>query len=193
MDFKFLIHTVKILILNPVKEWDTVHSENKTAEYFSRNLFFPLLIPGSVSSFLGSFLFTNTELSNAYSVMTGVKYFLLLSVVIYGTSFIFREITSASGFVRDFNLSFRIIACSAVPLLLCQIVSRLFESFIFINILSLFGLYILWTGIGKMINPPERKKSFLMISTAVTFIALLSVTDWILNLLFDKIYFSIFA
>lgn len=193
MDFKFLVHTVRILILNPVKGWDAIHSENKTADFFSRNLFFPLLIPASVSAFLGSFLFTNTELSNAYSILTGVKYFLMLSLVIYGTAFIFREITNAYGLGRDFNLSFKIIACSAVPLLLCQIVSRLFESFIFVNILSFYGLYILWTGIENMLNPPESKKILLMISAAVAFIAMLFAANWILNLLFDKLYFSIFA
>jgi hypothetical protein len=193
MDFKFLVHTVRILILNPVKEWDTIHSENKTVEYISRNLFFPLLITASVSAFLGSFLFINTELSNVYSVLTGVKYFLVLSLVIYGTAFIFRQITGAFGFGSDFNLSFKIIVCSAVPLLLCQIVSRLFESFIFINILSFFGLYILWTGIEKMLNPPERKKILLMISATVTFIALFFIANWILTLVIDKLYFSFFA
>lgn len=193
MDLKFLVHTVRNIILDPVKEWDVIHSENKTAEYFSRNLFFPLLIAVSVSAFLGSFLFANTELSNAYSLLTGVKYLILLSLAIYGTAFIFKEITNAFGLGRDFNLSFKFITCALVPFLLCQILTRLFESFIFVNILSFYGLYILWTGIEKMFNPPEREKILLMISAALTFIALLFIANRILTLVFDKLYFSIFA
>jgi len=68
-----------------------------------------------------------------------------------------------------------------------------FESFIFINILSFYGLYILWTGIEKLIDPPERKKILLLISASIAFITLLTLTSWILTLAFDKIYFSIFA
>jgi len=71
--------------------------------------------------------------------------------------------------------------------------SRLFESLIFVNILSFYGLYILWTGIEKTINPSERKKILLMISAAAAFIALLLIANWILTLVFDKLFFSIFA
>jgi hypothetical protein len=44
-----------------------------------------------------------------------------------------------------------------------------------------------------MIDPPERKKILLMISATVVFIALFSIANWILTLVFDKLYFSIFA
>jgi hypothetical protein len=193
MNFKFLVHTVRNIILDPVKEWDVIHSENKPASYFSSSLLFPLLMLASVSAFLGSFLFTNTELTNVYSILTGVKYLIMLYLVIYGTAFIFKEVTNAFELGKDFNLSFKIITCSVVPFFLCQILSRLFESFIFVNILSFYGLYILWTGIKKMIDPPERKKILLMIAVTVAFIALFSVANWILTLIFDKLYFSIFA
>jgi Yip1 domain len=193
MDFKFLVHTVRSIILDPVREWDVIRTENKSGSFFSRSLLFPLLITASVSAFLGSFLFTNTELTNAYSVLIGVRYFIMLYLIIIITTFIFKEITIVFGYDMAFKSSFKIIVCSLVPFFLCQIISRLFESFIFINILSFYGLYILWTGIANMINPEERKKIFLMISAAAAFIVLLFFANWILTLVFDKLYFSIFA
>jgi hypothetical protein len=193
MDFNFLLRSVRAILLDPVKEWDVIRAENKHALIFSRNLLFPLLILTSVSAFLGSFLFTNTVLKDSYSILTGIKYFAVLFLVIYGTTLVFKEVTNALGLNRDFNSSFKIIVCSVVPFLLCQIVTRLFESFIFINILSFYGLYILWTGIEKLINPTERKKILLIVSASIAFIALLSLTNWILTLAFDKLYFSIFA
>jgi hypothetical protein len=193
MDFKFLVHTVRSIILDPMREWDVIQTENKPASLFCRSLFFPLLILASVSAFLGSFLFTNTELSSVYSVLTGVRYLVLFYLALNGTTFIFKEITNAFGYEMAFSSSFKIIVCSVVPLFLCQVISRLFESLIFVNILSFYGLYILWTGIEKTINPPERKKILLMISAAAAFIALLFIANWILTLVFDKFYFSIFA
>lgn len=193
MDIKFLANTVRNLIINPVKEWDAICSENKTVSFFSRSLFLPLLIVASVSSILGAFLFTNTELGNAFSVMKGIRYFTVICMVTYGTAFIFMEITDFFGLGRDFSISFRIIVCSLVPFILCQMVSQLLESFIFVNILSAFGLYIMWTGIEKMINPPERKKLTLMIAGTVTFIALFIIANWILTRMTDILYFSLFA
>jgi len=71
--------------------------------------------------------------------------------------------------------------------------SRLFESFIFINVLALFGLYVFWTGMERMTDTPEQKKIPLLIAAAVTFIALFFTADWILSGIMDKLYFAFFA
>lgn len=193
MDFKFLTHTVKNIILNPLKEWEVIFFENKSAALFSRSLFIPLLILVSVSAFLGEFLFANTELSDAYSVIIGIKYFIMLFLVVYGAAFILKNITGYLGLGRDFGITFKLVVCSVVPLLLCQIISQLFESFIFVNILSFFGIYILYEGIEKMLEPPDSKKLTLMIAATVSFIALFILVNWVLNMLTDKLYFSLFA
>ncbi|HBC77501.1 MAG TPA: hypothetical protein DEO60_08455 [Bacteroidales bacterium] len=193
MDFNFLVRSVRGIIHDPVKEWDLIQAENKSSLYFSMNLLFPLLVLASISAFLGSLLFTNTVLKGSYSILSGVKFFILLCLAIYGTTLIFKELTTSLGIRKDFASSFKIIVCSAVPFLLCQIVTRLFESFIFINILSFYGIYILWAGIERLTSPPERKKMLLTVSAFIAFIALLAVSNWILTLVFDKIYFSVFA
>jgi hypothetical protein len=193
MDIKFLAYTVRNLILDPMKEWDVIHSENRSASFFSRSLLLPLLFLASVSSFLGAFLFTNTELGNAWSVLKGVRFFAVVIIATYGTAFILSEITAFIGIRRDFSISFRIIVCSIVPFILCQIVSQLLESFIFVNILSAFGLYIMWNGITKMLDPAEGKKLTLMIGATVAFIALFLIASSVMTSLTDKIYFSFFA
>ncbi len=193
MNFNFLARSVRGILLDPLKEWGIIRAENKHSLYFIRNLLFPLLTLASVAAFLGSFLFTNTVLKDTYSILIGIKYFTLLFLAIYGTALVLNEVTNFFGLGKEFNNSFKLIVCSVVPFLLCQIVTRVFESFIFINILSFYGLYILWTGIEKLIDPPERKKILLLISASIAFITLLSLTSWILTLAFDKIYFSIFA
>jgi len=193
MNFRFLVHSVKNIILNPMKEWEAVINENKPVKYINRNLLLPLIIITAISAFLGSYLFANTELSKGFSVLTGVKYFILICIVICGTAFIFKEIANFFNPGMDFRMSFKIIAYSSVPFLICQIVSRIFESFIFINVLALFGLYIFWTGIEKMLNPSEKNKLLLMIAATLTFIALFFASDWLLTLILDKLYFAFFT
>ncbi len=193
MDFKFLSHRIRNVILNPVNAWDAIYRENRPIRDVRDSFFFPLVILAALSAFLGSFFFTNTELSWVYNVLTGIKYFLLLTVVIYVTALAFKEITKKFGLNCDFISSFKIIAYSSAPFLLCQIISRLFESFIFVNILSLYGLYIFWTGVEKMLNPPAPKKLPLMITATAIYIITFIAVNWLLSKILEGFYFSFFA
>jgi hypothetical protein len=77
-----------------------------------------------------------------------------------------------------------------MPLLLCQVLSLLFESFIFVNVLAFYGLYIFWTGISRFTNPPSDKKIHLLITETSIFIILFFTGNRILTFLFDKLYYA---
>jgi hypothetical protein len=135
-------------------------------------------------------MFTHSQLSFIYSIFVGIKYFALLWFVIYISAIIFREITHALDLGKSFAVSFKIIAYSLAPFLLCLVLSLLFESLFFINILAFYGLYIFYIGVEKMLNPPEHKKIPALIAVSVTVIVLFIVTNWILTQIFDRIYFA---
>ncbi len=193
MDFKFLYYRITNIILNPVRAWEAIYSENKPIKFVRGSFFLPLIILVAFSAFFGSLLFTHTGFSHWYAILVGIKYFLLMFFVVYGTSFIFKEILIALDLKGDFALSFRIITYSIAPFLICQIISRLIESFIFVNVLALYGLYIFWNGIEKMINPPEHKKMPMIIAATVSFIALFFAVNWLLTIIIEKLYFTFFA
>ena len=193
MDFKFLWTRIKYLILDPEKAWHAVCTENKPVKFVRDSFFFPLVILASLSAFLGSLLFTNTGVSEVYSILAGIKYLLLFSFVIYATSFVFFRITQTLNLKNDFLTSFKIIVFSAAPFLICQIISRLFESFIFINILALYGLYIFWLGVERMLNPPDKWKTPLLLTITSVFIVLFIFADWLLTKAIDKLYFTYFV
>lgn len=193
MDFKFLADTVRNLILNTVKEWDIIYTENKPARLFSRSLFLPLVTLASISTFLGAFLFTNTELTNVYSLIAGIRYFATMTIIVYGTALAMREIMKTFGYGNDTGTAFKIVSASLVPLLLCQILSQLFESFIFVNILAFFGFYILYTGIERMLSPTDSDRIKMMIAVPMVFFILFILTGRIVSQITDKFYFSIFS
>lgn len=191
MDFKFFARSITQIILDPVKAWDSIYSEPRSVSYISLNLFFPLLLIAAISAFLGSVFFINTGFLKTFSVLAGMKYLLLYLVVIYITSFLVTKAAGAINAGMDFSLSFKLILYSSVPFLLCQAVSRLFESFIFVNMLSFYGVYILWTGTGKMLNTPENKKIQLVISSVIIFLLSFFITGWFLTRLFNKLFYVI--
>jgi len=193
MDFKFFLRGIKNIILNPVYAWETIYSENKPVKVVRNKYFLPLIILVSVSAFIGSLVFTNVELSPVYSIFVSIKCLGILYVTVYATSRIFSEITYPLDLGKDFNVSFKIIVYSVTPFLLCQVLSCLFESLLFVNIIGLYGLYIFWSGTEKMLNPSKYKKMPMLIATFVSLIGIYIVTNLVLTMLFDKVYFAFFA
>jgi hypothetical protein len=193
MNYKFFLHGIKNIILNPVKAWEAIDSENRPVKLVRNSFFFPLIILVSVSAFAGSLIFTNSELSPVYSIFVGIKCFGLLFFTIYATAFIFSEITYPLDLGKDFNISFKIIVYSITPFLICQIFSGLFESLLFVNVIGLYGLYIFWTGAEKMLSPPKYKQMPMLIATTVTIFGIFIATNLVLTKLIDRVYFTFFA
>lgn len=193
MDFKFFISGIKNILLDPIKAWEIIDSENKSVKVVRDSYIFPLIILVSASAVTGSLIFTNTELSPVYSIFVGIKHFILLFFTIYATAFMLGEITFPLDLGKDFSVSFRIIVYSITPFLLCQILSCIFESLLFVNVIGLYGLYIFWTGSEKLLNPPQYKKLPLIIASLLTLGGIYIASSVVLNMLIDKIFYAFFA
>jgi hypothetical protein len=192
MDFKFFFNSIININRDPVKAWETIDSENRHVRLVRNSLFLPLIILVSVSASAGSLIFINSEMLPVYSIFAGIKCLCLFYITIFATAFILTRITYLLDLGKDFNFSFRIIVYSVTPFLLCQIISRLFESLLFVNIIGLYGLYIFWTGIEKKFPLPKKKKMLLLFAATIAFIVLFIVSNLLLTMLTDKIYFAFF-
>jgi hypothetical protein len=93
---------------------------------------------------------------------------------------------------REFNLSFSLIVYSITPFLLCQLLSRIFDSLLFVNIIGLYGLYIFWTGTEKLLAPPQYKKMPLLIAAAISLTGIYIVANLILTMLTDRVFYAFF-
>ena len=193
MDFRYLYNSIIGVITDPAKAWEVVHTDNKPLKYVWLNFTFPLIILVSISAFLGSWIFTNTTLNIVYSILTGIKYFILLLILNWFSAFILREIIKALALGNNFSVSFRIITYSLTPLFLCLIISLLFESLIFVNILSVYGIYIFLTGVEKLIKPSENNKIPLLVAAFVLVAGTYIISGRLLTILIEKIYFAFFA
>jgi hypothetical protein len=193
MDFNFLFKSLLRIIFTPGKAWDIVLMENRPIKILRNSFLFPLIAIVSISAFLGSIIFANETLQPVYSVMVGVKFFLLLLIVPFISAFILNEITKPLDLGKNFTTSFRLIVYSMTPFFLCQIASHLFESLIFVNILALYGMYIFWAGAEKILNPPDYKKMPLLIATFISLTGIYIACNLVLSSFVDRIYNSFFV
>jgi hypothetical protein len=193
MNLNFFLQGIKNIVFNPAKIWETVKSEHTPTALTRNSFFIPLAILVALSAFFGSLYFTNSELSPLYSVFFSIKCLAVIFIAVYATSYLMGEITYPLDLVRDFNISFSMIVFSVTPFLMCQILSRLFESLLFVNIIGFYGLYIFWIGTEKILNPPQYKKMPLLIAVFVTFTGIYIATDLLLSMITDRVYYLLFA
>jgi hypothetical protein len=193
MDYKFLLRGIKDILLYPSKHWETIYSGNIPVKLIRNSFLIPLIILVSIALTIGSIVFFNSELSVLYSIMLGIKSFIVLLATTYLTAYMLGEITYPLDLGKDFNISFRLVVFSLTPFLLCQVVSSVFESLLFINVIGLYGLYIFWTGAEIMLKPQHHKRLPMMIAITVVLIGIYAVTDIFLTMVTDRIYYSYFA
>ena len=193
MDYRFLLTGIKNIIFNPLMYWQTIHSENITLKVIRNSFLLPLIILVSVAVITGSVIFINTELSFTYSIFLGIRRFLVLLTTTCISAMILKEITYPLDLGRDFNISFRLIALSLTPFLLCQVISSVFESLLFINVIGLYGLYIFWTGAEVMLKPPHYKRIPMLVAITIVVIAVYVAADIFLAMITDGLYYGFFA
>jgi len=193
MNYRLFLNGIKNILLNPVKYWEETDTDNRSVSAVRNSILIPLIIITSVSAVAGSLIFTNVELPLVYSLFVGINCFCLFFITIYVTAFILKEITYPLDLGRDFGASLIITMVSFTPFLLCQIISRLFESLLFMNVIGLYGLYIFYVGVEKVLNPPQYKKIPLLIAATLTVMVVYIAASTLLNMLTDKIFFAFFS
>lgn len=193
MDHKFFLSAISNFILRPEKAWDIAISENKPDRVLNYSLLIPLVVLITLSSFAGSLIFSNAELGMAYSVLTSLKSAITLVVTLLFSAILLKETTYPLDLGRNYTSSIRLIVYSSIPFICCQLISKLFESFLFINILALYGLYIFWVGSIKILNPPGYKRLPLLIATIVITSGIFGFLNYVLSMAVDRFYYSYFS
>jgi hypothetical protein len=193
MNLRFFLKGIKNIFFSPDNIWETSKSGEAPARMVRNSFLFPLALMVAVSALFGSLLFTNAELLPVFSILFSIKCLAVILIAVYSTSYILVEITYPLDLGRDFSNSFRMVVFSVTPFLLCQVLSRLFESLLFVNVISFYGLYIFWIGAGKTLNPPKYKKMPLLIATVIAFCGIYITTDLILKMITERFYFAFFS
>lgn len=193
MDFGFFLRGLTGVIFKPARFWETLNPDRHTASKILLSYLLPLVILVSLSTYFGSMLFTNTKMELAFSVITAVRCLAVYAVSIYLSTNILNGITHPLDLGRNTAVSFSLIVFSVTPLMLCQLISKLFETFQFVNILALYGLYIFWAGAEKLLNPPDYRKTPLLVAAFVTFTGIFIAADIILKMVAERLYSALFG
>ncbi len=175
MNINILINRVKGIIINPIKEWEIIRTENTDKNTIIKEFALPLIILISISTLIGSFgspKFLNPSIS--YSVVSAFITLTVSIASIYISSYIINEIAPNFGIAKNIENSFKLVIYSTTPAYLASIIANFHWTLGFLNILGVYSVYLFWLGASQILNIQEDKKvGFVLLSFLILLIVYL--------------------
>lgn len=193
MDLSLLYKRLVLLVTSPSKFWSQVKEEAIPSSLVRRSFLMPILILVMLASFAGTYFYSYNTLSIVYPLLKGLEYFLIFFITIELVVFLLAEITGFLIKLRITGEIYKLVVYSMAPFMILMILTRLFSSLLFLNLLGLYGLFILWKGIDIMIGGDKlfRIRLTALLSSAI--IVFYLGIRWIVSSLIEGLYFTIFG
>lgn len=160
-----LIARIRNILINPDAEWPVIAGESgDVASLFTRYVAILALIP-ALAGFIGTSIigisvsigtFRVPLLSGLINLLVGYAF---TFVVVYAVALIVDALAPGFRAERNFGNALKLSVYSFTPAWLAGIF-LLIPGLRFLTFLSLYGLYLLWTGLTPLMGAP-RDKSFM--------------------------------
>lgn len=191
MNLNLLYRRIRDIIVNPTAMWQSVREENRSVHELRISFLLPLSLLISLAGLTGMLIFTYHGLSVIFPLTVSLKYLISCFAAVEISALIVTEIAPLFTGRRSFNENYKLILYSIAPFLVAMIITRLFPSLIFLNLVGLYGIVIAWKG---TIILSEAHVSQRIKYTIVIFFATLSVyftLALMLSAVLDGLFYSI--
>jgi hypothetical protein len=193
MDFKLLYKRLTLLVSRPSKFWSQVKEESIPSSEVRRSFLIPILILVSIASFAGTYLYSYNSLSIIYPLLKGLEYFMIFFITVELVVFLNTEIMGYLLKSRITGEIYKLVVYSLGPFMILMILTRLFSSLLFLNLLGIYGIIVLWKGVDILLGGDIsfRLRITALISSSILIFYL--GIRWIVSSLVDGLYFLIFG
>lgn len=176
-----LVERVKAILTTPKTEWNVINGESDDASKITMTYLVPLILIGTVASFIGFGLigmnfgwgvkFKSTELG----IKLAIGYAIRSAAGIFILAFIIDALAPQFASEKNFNKSFQLAAYSATASLVAGVLLIIPSLSILIIVAAIYGLYIAYLGIPVLKKTPQDKHAtyfviILLVSFAVNLI-----------------------
>lgn len=188
MDINKIYNRAKNIIIKPDDEWQVIKGEGTIKNEVIVNYAVPLLVLVAIASFIGSSI-TKLHLGNSFlSVLVSVVIvFIIQFIVMYLSAIIINELAPSFGSKKDINAAFKLVVYASTASYVASMLGGLIPALsVLFSILSLYSVYLLWTGVTPIMETPENKKVGYVI---VSFLVII-VIDIVLSVIFAALGFA---
>jgi hypothetical protein len=179
------------ILANPSGEWTMIESEAGDAAYLLSGYVAPLALVPAVSGFIGACIIgvavpgTGTVHAPIFDGLFGAVFGYVMScatVLILGL--LIDLLAPAFGGRRNFDTAFKLAVYAYTPVWLVGIF-LLAPGLHFLGLLGLYGAYLLWLGLPRLMKTPEQKSQTFAVVIVVCACALFFIAATAQRALFD--------
>ena len=151
-----LTERVKNILLQPVQEWRVIDQEPGSVSELYKSYIVPLAAIGPVASIIGLPVIVGDRVPLAAVVAHAFVSFILSLASTYVCALIINALAPTfQGTKNDFQ-ALKVAAYSATPAWLAGIFN-LIPALSFLQVLGLYSLYVLYTGLPPLMQAPQEK------------------------------------
>ncbi len=189
-DIRMLRDRARYIILHPVRAWETIRKENRSVRTVQGSFLIPVLILISLSAFFGSLIYNPSGLSILFPVIRAFKQFICFYLTVLLSSWAVNEISLAFVHNKDYSFNFKLVTYSFTPLFITVIITRFLPELALINLLGLYGAYIIYTGLNTIENISRRALLRYFIVALLIVIVFYLALSWLIRSLLEGMYFA---
>lgn len=181
-----LIERVKNILTTPKTEWGKISLVPQSMGAVIGSYVVPLVLIGGIATFIGyAFIGFNYGFFRMTGTEWGIKMAIIQIVsVIVGvvvTAFVVDALAPSFGSEKNINKSTQLVAYGYTPAFIGAIFN-IFPAIALIgSLLGLYGIYLMYLGLGPIKKTPEDKKVIYLVVTIVVLIIVYIVIGLILG------------
>lgn len=189
MDFIEIIQRAKNILINPAEEWKVIKEESTDRSGVIRSYALPFISLLAITTFLGMFIFRN-YMTAGIMVTSAIVTFIGAFLSIYISAYFINELASSFESKKDLNSSFKLVVYSYTALLISHAIANLLLPLFFIAIFGVYSAYIMWMGLGPMMETPEEKKVVYGTISSLTILVVYLLMNTLLGALSTSLFVS---
>ncbi len=189
MDLIEIFQRTKNLITRPVEEWQVITEEQVNRSGVIRKYLFPFVLLLAITTFLGIFLFRN-YVTVSIMVLGAVVNALGAFLSVYISAYIINELSSQFESRKNYDSAFKLVTYSYTAIFIAHSIASLLLPIFFIVIFGIYSLYLLWTGLGPMMETPKENRLIFGIISSITILVVYILLNTGLGALSTTLFIS---
>ncbi|MEO7045217.1 MAG: Yip1 family protein [Ferruginibacter sp.] len=180
-----LIERVKNILITPKTEWEVINTESATSASLFTGYVLPLSIFAALGTVIKYFVFTGTILGGygmKFIIASAVIAFVASIAAYYLTVIIVDMLAPSFNSEKNMGKSAQLVAYSGTPSYVGSFLSFIpFIGWLISLAAWVYGIYLMYLGIGPMKKTPEDKKVVYILVAYIIMIAIYFIIAAILG------------
>lgn len=190
-----LIERAKNIIISPAKEWDVVSSEQPNTSGIMTGYVLPLAGAAAVAAFIGYGLigfnvgFGIRLKGFDWGIYQAVVVLISAFLSVFICAFVIDALAPSFGSEKNMGRAVQLVSYSFTPAWIGGLLAILPSLSIVGSLAGLYGLYLLYVGLPKLMKTPADKQAGYFVVSLVVIIVVFIV----IGLLMSKLLLSVFG